>query len=108
MGSSDRKERRDWRIIQEKMVLPVRIELTTSALPRMRSTTELRQHDHLPDSGAGLWKRAYGRSPCLLSRRLAHFDRKSLSARHEDRKSVVKGKRVVVAVNHGGPCIIKK
>jgi hypothetical protein len=25
-------------------VLPVRIELTTSALPRMRSTTELRQH----------------------------------------------------------------
>ncbi len=28
------------------MVLPVRIELTTSALPRMRSTTELRQHNH--------------------------------------------------------------
>jgi hypothetical protein len=28
----------------QKMVLPVRIELTTSALPRMRSTTELRQH----------------------------------------------------------------
>ena len=27
-----------------RMVLPVRIELTTSALPRMRSTTELRQH----------------------------------------------------------------
>jgi hypothetical protein len=26
------------------VVLPVRIELTTSALPRMRSTTELRQH----------------------------------------------------------------
>ena len=26
-----------------EMVLPVRIELTTSALPRMRSTTELRQ-----------------------------------------------------------------
>ena len=32
----------DW--LQWKMVLPVRIELTTSALPRMRSTTELRQH----------------------------------------------------------------
>jgi predicted enzyme related to lactoylglutathione lyase len=30
--------------LREKMVLPVRIELTTSALPRMRSTTELRQH----------------------------------------------------------------
>jgi hypothetical protein len=28
----------------QTMVLPVRIELTTSALPRMRSTTELRQH----------------------------------------------------------------
>ena len=26
------------------MVLPARIELATSALPRMRSTTELRQH----------------------------------------------------------------
>lgn len=31
----------DWLCV---MVLPVRIELTTSALPRMRSTTELRQH----------------------------------------------------------------
>jgi len=31
------------------MVLPVRIELTTSALPRMRSTTELRQHIGKPD-----------------------------------------------------------
>ena len=30
--------------LRVKMVLPVRIELTTSALPRMRSTTELRQH----------------------------------------------------------------
>ena len=30
--------------LRRKMVLPVRIELTTSALPRMRSTTELRQH----------------------------------------------------------------
>ena len=29
---------------EKAMVLPVRIELTTSALPRMRSTTELRQH----------------------------------------------------------------
>jgi hypothetical protein len=28
------------------MVLPGRIELPTSALPRMRSTTELRQHYH--------------------------------------------------------------
>ena len=33
------------------MVLPVRIELTTSALPRMRSTTELRQHIGEPDGG---------------------------------------------------------
>ena len=35
------------------MVLPVRIELTTSALPRMRSTTELRQH--CLGGRAGLW-----------------------------------------------------
>ena len=33
------------------MVLPGRIELPTSALPRMRSTTELRQHDHSNHSG---------------------------------------------------------
>ena len=36
-----------------EMVLPVRIELTTSALPRMRSTTELRQHRHLSEDGRG-------------------------------------------------------
>ena len=34
------------------MVLPVRIELTTSALPRMRSTTELRQHFAFQEGGA--------------------------------------------------------
>ena len=33
------------------MVLPVRIELTTSALPRMRSTTELRQHSRQVGDG---------------------------------------------------------
>ena len=33
------------------LVLPVRIELTTSALPRMRSTTELRQHRPLAARG---------------------------------------------------------
>ena len=46
------------------MVLPVRIELTTSALPRMRSTTELRQHF--------VWKtRAYDGAAPKLSTRLA-------------------------------------
>lgn len=35
------------------MVLPARIELATSALPRMRSTTELRQHFHHPQSLSG-------------------------------------------------------
>ena len=53
----------------KKMVLPVRIELTTSALPRMRSTTELRQHFTIfapcQATEPGLWLRA---SP--LSRRL--------------------------------------
>ncbi len=43
------------------MVLPVRIELTTSALPRMRSTTELRQHFRLSA------ERAYGQGDGRLS-----------------------------------------
>ena len=42
------------------MVLPVRIELTTSALPRMRSTTELRQHVR--------GRRAYGGDTLGVSR----------------------------------------
>lgn len=50
------------------MVLPVRIELTTSALPRMRSTTELRQHSARADgpfhAGAAL-----SRGDAQLSRR---------------------------------------
>ncbi len=37
----------------EEVVLPVRIELTTSALPRMRSTTELRQHFRKADAYEG-------------------------------------------------------
>ena len=44
------------------MVLPARIELATSALPRMRSTTELRQHFHHPAEPFGLRSRAYGRA----------------------------------------------
>jgi hypothetical protein len=48
--------------LQAKMVLPVRIELTTSALPRMRSTTELRQHIR-GERGA------YGREAAKLSRK---------------------------------------
>jgi hypothetical protein len=44
----------------KNMVLPVRIELTTSALPRMRSTTELRQQSPrlCGGSGARLWRMA--------------------------------------------------
>ena len=45
------------------MVLPVRIELTTSALPRMRSTTELRQHIACRET------RRYGRASGAMSRR---------------------------------------
>ena len=48
---------------QATMVLPVRIELTTSALPRMRSTTELRQHL------ASRERRRYGRRDWFMSRR---------------------------------------
>jgi hypothetical protein len=45
-----------------EMVLPARIELATSALPRMRSTTELRQHFHHSAKPCGLRSRAYGRA----------------------------------------------
>ena len=50
---------------REAMVLPVRIELTTSALPRMRSTTELRQPIAFRE------RRRYGRCPEIVSRRRA-------------------------------------
>lgn len=46
----------------QKMVLPVRIELTTSALPRMRSTTELRQHSEPggnPSAAGGAYVQAF-------------------------------------------------
>ena len=56
-----------------RMVLPVRIELTTSALPRMRSTTELRQQL------ACRRGRGYGRSGWLMSRR-------AMAKRDEDRE----------------------
>ena len=58
------------------MVLPVRIELTTSALPRMRSTTELRQHEPFADLLLQQG-RAYGLGLPLLSRRLAAMPRDS-------------------------------
>jgi hypothetical protein len=51
---------------EEAVVLPVRIELTTSALPRMRSTTELRQHRLSGD--AALWPRAAMRVKAGLPR----------------------------------------
>ena len=54
------------------MVLPVRIGLTASALPRMRSTTELRQHRFCQET------RAYGRRLYLMSRRLAASGGKGL------------------------------
>ena len=45
-------QRRIGRAPAGAMVLPVRIELTTSALPRMRSTTELRQPIAFREAGA--------------------------------------------------------
>jgi hypothetical protein len=47
------------------LVLPVRIELTTSALPRMRSTTELRQQGTsmlVPKARERPGKGAYGQA----------------------------------------------
>ena len=90
----------------EEMVLPVRIELTTSALPRMRSTTELRQHfgaiplseqphhhaaaQRGPPPRAGEeTERRYGRSPDIVSRRvaarLAPFYARLMTAKDEER-----------------------
>ena len=45
------------------MVLPVRIELTTSALPRMRSTTELRQHRQRAAGAAVRTAALWGKAP---------------------------------------------
>ena len=49
------------------LVLPVRIELTTSALPRMRSTTELRQHRRQagPAAVRRLWRKDFRRVKAL-------------------------------------------
>ena len=47
--------------MRRELVLPVRIELTTSALPRMRSTTELRQH--VVRNGAPMTGRAFACQP---------------------------------------------
>ena len=59
-------------ILRERMVLPVRIELTTSALPRMRSTTELRQHFVRERRAYGGGPRA--RQPVAGPRRERHVD----------------------------------
>ena len=53
------------------MVLPVRIELTTSALPRMRSTTELRQH--FSESGAPMKAGPTPVNPLAGQRREGHL-----------------------------------
>ncbi len=58
-----------------KMVLPVRIELTTSALPRMRSTTELRQH-----SARAAGPAPRGSGPFARGRRLVKAKAAGLSA----------------------------
>jgi hypothetical protein len=60
-------------MLQEAMVLPVRIELTTSALPRMRSTTELRQH--VVRRGAPMTGRPFACQPACTARRRKSFGR---------------------------------
>jgi hypothetical protein len=65
------------------MVLPVRIELTTSALPRMRSTTELRQHKRQQGTPGRIRRRAYGleRPACQGMARLVLLSEPSISER---------------------------
>ena len=67
------------RMLRAKMVLPVRIELTTSALPRMRSTTELRQH--FVRRGA-----PYDGRPLALSTRLKRRAAGILSSMSKDKE----------------------
>ena len=83
------------------MVLPVRIELTTSALPRMRSTTELRQHvraKSFGDAGPMAAARALcqGRSMSekdkaerLAAKLRENLRRRKAQAREMDRKEAV-------------------
>ena len=62
------------------MVLPVRIELTTSALPRMRSTTELRQHSlDQPAVPGPKRERAYVLGQDRLSTRVRAVYRRKMS-----------------------------
>ena len=73
------------------MVLPARIELATSALPRMRSTTELRQHFyHFSPALSGLESRAYGRARSACQgglRRSAQFAyAATMTSGQDDRK----------------------
>ena len=63
------------------MVLPVRIELTTSALPRMRSTTELRQH--WPATTWPLAEGALETSRDGLSRRCRHAIANNMESKAE-------------------------
>ena len=64
----------------EKLVLPRRIELRTSALPRMRSTTELRQHGFFDRSAA--MKKACGRvkADAAIANHMARSDPEKLAA----------------------------
>ena len=73
---------------KKKMVLPVRIELTTSALPRMRSTTELRQHTTGIAAGRSGAKRR-GRAGCqamsVTGRRFGMTDADKKAAERAER-----------------------
>ena len=73
------------------MVLLGRIELPTSALPRMRSTTELQQHTIsacLAHGKAGVGRGAlWRRGPCLSSKACPACPRAAHSARMTDQTS---------------------
>ena len=81
----------------EKMVLPVRIELTPSALPRMRSTTELRQH--CPRARRALGRAAAacqgargGSSPKLMAKNGDREERLAAALRENLRKRKAQGR----------------
>src|SRR5215831_696 len=78
------------------MVLPVRIELTTSPLPRGCSTTELRQHQAVPDCG---YRRGAGaKTGAILATRLPQAQPVGMSERPKQQKKQAAQRRLAAAL----------
>src|SRR3546814_10053470 len=86
-----------------EMVLLERIELSTSPLPRVRSTTELQQRSGRPRAdrrGAGA---AYGGAPCRCQG--ARLDEAEISRRSEEHTSELQS---LMRISYAVFCLKKK